>query len=72
MNAGTSSNEPVLQNNDKNTQLAGHLLQLKNSCSGVKIDIRSKEFEQYKYRDEINFTAEKVRALQKEREQIEN
>lgn len=53
-----------LVENDENSQLAEHLLQLKSSCSGVKVDIRQREHEQFRLKDETQFAAEKVKAIQ--------
>lgn len=46
-------------------------MHLKTSCSGVRLDIKHKELEQYKYKDETSFTSEKAKAIQEERNCLE-
>lgn len=39
-------------------------MHLKTSCSGVKVEIKHRELEQSKYKDETSFIHEKVKAIQ--------
>jgi hypothetical protein len=71
INAGSGCLDIKITENDENSQLSEHLLHLKTSCSGVKVDIKNKELEQLKYKDETNFMAEKVKVIQAERYQLE-
>ena len=57
--------------NDENSQLAEHLMHLKTSCSGVRLEIKHKQLEQFKYKDETHFMADKVKAIQDERFQLQ-
>jgi hypothetical protein len=67
INAGEGAGKMGLALNDENSQLAEHLMHLKTSCSGVRLDIRHKELEQYKYKDEAHFIADRVRTIHDER-----
>lgn len=52
--------------------LEGHLLQLKNSCCELNKEIKSKESETFKFRDETLFTLEKGKKLKEERQRLED
>ena len=56
--------EVNLMDNDENSTLNDHLLQLKTSCSDVKMEIKNKEIEQSRYKDETIHTSEKVKVIQ--------
>ena len=72
INAGTGSSNVNVHENDENSQLAEHLMQLKTSCSGVKHDIKNRELEQYKTKDETAFIGEKVKVITSERYKLED
>jgi hypothetical protein len=46
-------------------------MHLKTSCSGVRMDIKHKEMEQFKYKDETHFISTRVRTIQDERHHLE-
>ena len=57
--------------NDENSQLSSHLLHLKTSCSGVKNEIKHREFQQFRYKDETSFLSSKVKSIQAEKMKLE-
>ena len=61
---------PNVNDNDENSQLAAHLLHLKTSCSGMKTDIKHRELEQFRYKDETNFISSKLKSIQVERNKL--
>ena len=46
-------------------------MQIKTSCSGVRLDIKHRELEQLKYKDEAQFIAERVKTIQDSRSSLQ-
>jgi chromosome segregation ATPase len=46
-------------------------MQLKTSCSGVRLDIRHRQLEQFKYKDEAQLIAERTRTIHQNRAAVE-
>ncbi len=46
-------------------------MQLKTSCSGVRLDIRHRQLEQFKYKDEVQLMVERARTIHQDRASVE-
>lgn len=64
-------NENSMVEDGPDQGLEGHLLQLKKSCSDLSREVKNKEEETNKYKDEATFTCGKAKKIKEERQKLE-